>query len=177
MRLGDWMHNSHIGPTSGVSRLLLVSSGTNIHQSSDFFGPDGQPKSGGAASVVEAADGFAGVFPEHKYEIVNILQKSGHTVGMTGDGVNDAPALKKGNVGIAVADATDAARAAADIVLTAKGLSVIIDAISMSRQIFTRMQNYSVYACATTVGIVIRFGLAYFIFQFNMPPFAVLIMA
>ncbi len=73
------------------------------------------------------ADGFAGVYPEHKYEIVDRLQKMGHMIAMTGDGVNDAPALAKANVGIAVADASDAARSAADIVLTEPGLSVIID--------------------------------------------------
>jgi H+-transporting ATPase len=73
------------------------------------------------------ADGFAGVYPEHKYEIVDRLQKMGHMIGMTGDGVNDAPALSKANVGVAVADASDAARSAADIVLTEPGLSVIIE--------------------------------------------------
>lgn len=77
--------------------------------------------------LVLHADGFAGVYPEDKYEIVNRLQNMGHLVGMTGDGVNDAPALSKANVGVAVADASDAARSAADIVLTEPGLSVIID--------------------------------------------------
>lgn len=77
--------------------------------------------------LVLHADGFAGVYPEDKYEIVDRIQKLGHFVGMTGDGVNDAPALSKANVGVAVADASDAARSAADIVLTEPGLSVIID--------------------------------------------------
>lgn len=79
--------------------------------------------------LVLHADGFAGVYPEHKYEIVDRLQKLGHMIAMTGDGVNDAAALSKANVGIAVADASDAARSAADIVLTKPGLSVIIDGI------------------------------------------------
>lgn len=83
-------------------------------------------------------------FAEHKYEIVKRLQKKKHVVGMTGDGVNDAPALKKADIGIAVADATDAARSASDIVLTEPGLSVIISAVLTSRSIFQRMKNYTV---------------------------------
>ncbi|KAG5545051.1 hypothetical protein RHGRI_017500 [Rhododendron griersonianum] len=82
--------------------------------------------------LIEKADGFAGVFPEHKYEIVKILQQKKHVVGMTGDGVNDAPALKKADIGIAVANATDAARSASDIVLTEPGLNVIINAVLTS---------------------------------------------
>lgn len=81
---------------------------------------------------------------EHKYEIVKRLQEKKHIVGMTGDGVNDAPALKKADIGIAVADATDAARSASDIVLTEPGLSVIISAVLTSRSIFQRMKNYTV---------------------------------
>jgi P-type E1-E2 ATPase len=94
--------------------------------------------------LIEKADGFAGVFPEHKYEIVKKLQQMKHICGMTGDGVNDAPALKKADIGIAVADATDAARSASDIVLTEPGLSVIISAVLTSRAIFQRMKNYTV---------------------------------
>ena len=88
------------------------------------------------AESIEKADGFAQVFPEHKFHIVDVLQKRGHIVGMTGDGVNDAPALKKADCGIAVSGATDAARAAAAIVLMTPGLSVIIDAIKESRKNF-----------------------------------------
>lgn len=103
--------------------------------------------------MVLDADGFAGVFPEHKYEIVKRLQGLGHLVAMTGDGANDAPALSRANVGIAVEGATDAARGAADIVLTEPGLSTIVHAIRQSRVIFQRMRNYSIYACAVTIRI------------------------
>lgn len=87
-------------------------------------------------------DGVAGVMPEHKYAVVKLLQESGSIVGMTGDGVNDAPALKRADIGVAVSDATDAARGAADLVLTESGLAVIIDAIEKSRRIFQRMKSY-----------------------------------
>ena len=107
------------------------------------------------ATSIDAADGFAQVFPEHKYHIVDILQERGHIVGMTGDGVNDAPALKKADCGIAVSDATDAARAAASIVLTTPGLSVIIDAIKESRRIFQRMNSYAIYRIAETVRVLL----------------------
>jgi H+-transporting ATPase len=104
--------------------------------------------------MVERTDGFAQVFPEHKYRIVEALQKGGHIVGMTGDGVNDAPALKKADAGIAVSGATDAARAAADIVLLLPGLSVIVEAIKESRKIFHRMTNYAIYRIAETVALL-----------------------
>ena len=104
-----------------------------------------------AAKLCEDVDGFAEVYPEHKFRIVELLQMAGHTVGMTGDGVNDAPALKKAQIGIAVEGATDAAVAAADIVLTEPGLSVIIDAIWLSRKIFQRMKNYLTYRVASSM--------------------------
>jgi H+-transporting ATPase len=118
------------------------------------------------AESIENADGFAQVFPEHKFHIVDILQKRGHIVGMTGDGVNDAPALKKADCGIAVSGATDAARAAAAIVLLTPGLSVIIDAIKESRKIFQRMQSYAIYRIAETLGILVFMTLAILIFNF-----------
>ncbi|OQK18553.1 hypothetical protein AU255_12280 [Methyloprofundus sedimenti] len=96
------------------------------------------------SQAAERADGFAQVFPEHKYWLVKDFQANNHLVGMTGDGVNDAPALKQANVGIAVSGATDAARAAADLVLTGTGLSVIIDAIEEARRIFERMNAYAI---------------------------------
>src|SRR5271165_4349984 len=115
---------------------------------------------------IEKADGFAQVFPEDKYNIVDILQKHGHAVGMTGDGVNDAPALKKADCGIAVSGATDAARAAASIVLLASGLSVIIDAIKESRRIFQRMNSYAIYRIAETLGVLLFMTLAILVFNF-----------
>ncbi len=115
---------------------------------------------------IENADGFAQVFPEHKYHIVDVLQRLGHIVGMTGDGVNDAPALKKADCGIAVSDATDAARAAADIVLLTPGLSVIIDAIKESRRIFQRMNSYAIYRIAETLRVLFFMTLAILIFNF-----------
>jgi len=118
------------------------------------------------AESIEQADGFAQVFPEHKFHIVDVLQKRGHIVGMTGDGVNDAPALKKADCGIAVSGATDAARAAAAIVLMTPGLSVIIDAIKESRRIFQRMNSYAIYRIAETLGVLMLMTLSILIFNF-----------
>lgn len=118
------------------------------------------------AESIEKADGFAQVFPEHKFHIVDVLQKRGHIVGMTGDGVNDAPALKKADCGIAVSGATDAARAAASIVLLTPGLSVIIDAIKESRRIFQRMNSYAIYRIAETFRVLFFMTLAILVFNF-----------
>jgi len=117
-------------------------------------------------TVIEKANGFAQVFPEDKYFIVDKLQKANHIVGMTGDGVNDAPALKKADCGIAVSGATDAARAAADIVLMAPGLRIIIDAIEQARIVFERMKSYVIYRIAETVRIIIFMTLSIVIFDF-----------
>ena len=114
---------------------------------------------------IEVADGFAQVFPEDKFHIVETLQKRGYIVAMTGDGVNDAPALKQASAGIAVSGATDAARAAADIVLLTPGLSVIIDAIELSRQIFLRMNSYCIYRVVETIRILIFITLAIFVYS------------
>jgi len=122
-------------------------------------------EAGQLADAIERVDGFAQVFPEHKYHIVDVLQQRGHIVGMTGDGVNDAPALKKADAGIAVAGATDAARAAASIVLMLPGLSVIIDAIKESRKIFQRMINYSIYRISETVALLGFLTLAILLFK------------
>ncbi|KAF9051686.1 ATPase [Panaeolus papilionaceus] len=127
--------------------------------------------------MIMDADGFAGVFPEHKYEIVKRLQALGHLCAMTGDGANDAPALSRANVGIAVEGATDAARGAADIVLTEPGLSTIVHAIQQSRIIFQRMRNYSVYACSVTIRIVVCFAVLAFTYKFDFPPFMILVIA
>ena len=119
-----------------------------------------------AGKIVEEADGFAQVFPEHKYRIVELLQDKKHIVGMTGDGVNDAPALKKADVGIAVDGATDAAKSAADIVLTLPGLSVIIDALKESRKIFQRMNSYAIYRIAETIRVLLFITLSILVFNF-----------
>jgi H+-transporting ATPase len=118
------------------------------------------------ADNIDKADGFAQVFPEHKYHIVDVLQQRGHIVGMTGDGVNDAPALKKADVGIAVSGATDAARAAADIVLLTPGLSVIIDALKESRRIFERMNSYAIYRIAETIRVLLFMTFSILVFNF-----------
>lgn len=114
---------------------------------------------------------------EHKFQIVQKLQERKHVCGMTGDGVNDAPALKKADIGIAVADATDAARSASDIVLTEPGLSVIIKAVLTSRAIFQRMKNYTTYAVSITIRIVLGFLLLALVWKYDFSPFMVLIIA
>jgi H+-transporting ATPase len=126
-------------------------------------------------TVIEEANGWGEVMPEQKYIVVTTLRNNGHVVGMTGDGVNDAPALKAADVGIAVSDATDAARSAADMVLLTEGLSVIIKAILGSRKIFQRMRNYAIYACATTIRVVTTFGILSTAFRFSFPPFLCLV--
>jgi H+-transporting ATPase len=115
---------------------------------------------------IERAAGYARVFPEHKYGIVKALQSTGHIVGMTGDGVNDAPAIKQADVGIAVSGATDAARAAADLVLTAPGLSVIVRAVEEARKIFERMNSYAIYRIVETIRIMFFVVLAMIFFNF-----------
>ncbi|MEN6329599.1 MAG: plasma-membrane proton-efflux P-type ATPase [Methanobacteriaceae archaeon] len=139
-----------------------VNLGLKIILPTDFIDePDRKAK-----SIVEDSDGFAQVFPEHKYHIVELLQEAGHIVGMTGDGVNDAPALKKADVGIAVSGSTDAAKSAASIVLTQPGLSVIIDSIKESRKIFQRMNNYSIYRIAETIRVLFFITSSIIVFNF-----------
>lgn len=138
----------HIDIAKEIARELDL--GTNIQDASQIIDKTDEE----IQSVVEQADGFAQVFPEHKYKIVGALQANGHIVGMTGDGVNDAPALKKADVGIAVFGATDVAKSAAHIVLTQPGISVIIDAIQESRRIFQRMNNYVIYRISETIRVL-----------------------
>ena len=134
----------------------------NIKEASEFLNKSDKE----ASEIIEKADGFAQVFPEHKYRIVELLQNKKHIVGMTGDGVNDSPALKKADVGIAVAGATDAAKSAAAIVLTLPGLSVIIDALKESRKIFQRMNSYAIYRIAETIRVLFFITLAIIVFNF-----------
>ncbi len=137
--------------------------GQNIVVAESVFEHDNE---GEQLERIVAADGFARVFPEHKFKIVKTLQGAGHIVGMTGDGVNDAPALKQADVGIAVSGATDAARAAADLVLTAPGLSVIATAIEEARRIFERMTSYAIYRIAETIRLLLFMTASILVFNF-----------
>ena len=128
------------------------------------------------AEVIDDADGFAQVFPEHKYRLVRTLQQEGHIVGMTGDGVNDAPALKQADAGIAVSGASDAARAAADIALLTPGLSVIIEAMKESRKMFQRMNSYAIYRIAETIRVLLFMTLSILIFNFYPVTAAMLVL-
>ena len=156
---------------TGDARAIAVETakklgmGTNILDASGF-GDTKRHETAALAESIEKADGFAQVFPEHKFHIVDVLQQGGHIVGMTGDGVNDAPALKKADCGVAVSGATDAARAAAAIVLMTPGLSVIIDSIKESRKIFQRMNSYAIYRIAETLRVLLFMTLSILIFNF-----------
>jgi len=142
--------------------------GGNIQPADRLFqgGVDHEHLSAEAGAQIEAADGYAQVFPEHKYGIVKALQARGHIVAMTGDGVNDAPAIKQADVGIAVSGATDAARAAASLILTGPGLSVIINAVEEARRIFERMNSYAIYRIAETIRIMFFVVLAMICYGF-----------
>jgi H+-transporting ATPase len=142
-----------------------VGLGTHILDAA-LFAETPPHQAGRLADTIEQADGFAQVFPEHKYAIVEALQQRGHIVGMTGDGVNDAPALKKADAGIAVSGATDAARSAAAIVLLAPGLSVIINAIKEGRKTFQRMNSYAMYRIAETIRVLLFMTLSILVFNF-----------
>ncbi|HFD87490.1 MAG TPA: plasma-membrane proton-efflux P-type ATPase, partial [Gammaproteobacteria bacterium] len=148
-----------------IARQLKL--GDKLQPASDLdLGKNGKDLDPDTAAKIENADGFAEVFPEHKFGIVKLLQQRGHITGMTGDGVNDAPALKQADVGIAVSGATDAARAAADLVLTSPGLSVIVRAIEEARRIFERMNAYAIYRISETIRIMFFVVLAMIFFNF-----------
>ncbi len=151
----------HVAIARETARALNL--GTNIVPAAKAATADG---GGLAGEIVERADGFAEVFPEHKFIIVKALQGRGHIVGMTGDGVNDAPALKQADVGIAVSGATDAARSAAALVLTEAGLSVITGAIEEARKIFERMTSYAVFRIAETIRVLLFMTLSILVFNF-----------
>ncbi|MGQ3671678.1 plasma-membrane proton-efflux P-type ATPase [Xanthobacter sp. TB0136] len=152
---------------SEISRELGI--GSNLLVASNVFSKDMDPNHIplDAARAVEQADGFGRVFPEHKFEIVKALQERGHIVAMTGDGVNDAPALKQADCGVAVSGATDAARSAAALILTAPGLSTIVNAINESRAIFERITSYVYYRIAMTIDIMLVVVLGYLVFDFQ----------
>ncbi|WP_176085204.1 plasma-membrane proton-efflux P-type ATPase [Martelella sp. HB161492] len=154
--------------------------GSNIMTAADVFPPDMDPDHvpGPIARQILAADGFARVFPEHKYAIVKTFQEAGHLVAMTGDGVNDAPALKQADCGIAVSGATDAARGAAALILTAPGLSVIQNAIDEARRIFGRITAYTVYRVALTMDIMFLVVLSTIFLGFQpLTPIMIVIMS
>ena len=147
-----------VGIARETSRQLGL--GTNVYNAERLgLGGGGDMPGSEVYDFVEAADGFAEVFPQHKYNVVEILQQRGYLVAMTGDGVNDAPSLKRADTGIAVEGASDAARSAADIVFLAPGLSAIIDALKTSRQIFHRMYAYVVYRIALSLHLELFLGL------------------
>jgi H+-transporting ATPase len=158
------------GDNTAIAREIAgrLGLGTAIQQAGQLL--EGAEESGklstDVAERIEKADGFAEVFPEHKYGIVKALQERGHLVAMTGDGVNDAPALKQADVGIAVSGATDAARAAAHLVLTAPGLSTIVSAVEEARRIFERMNSYAIYRVIETIRIMFFMVAAMLIYRF-----------
>lgn len=162
----------HVKMVTGDNVAIARQVGSQLHMGSeiqpagDLFDPGETTIISSAAGKIERADGYAQVFPEHKYGIVKALQERGHIVGMTGDGVNDAPALKQANTGIAVSSATDAARAAADLVLTAPGLSVIVSAVEQARRIFERMNSYAIYRITETIRIMFFVVLTMLVFGF-----------
>jgi len=157
------------GDNTAIGREIAgqLGLGRNILDAQELDGISGRHlDSRDLAAELDRADGFAQVFPEHKYGIVKALQAAGHLVGMTGDGVNDAPALKQADVGIAVSGATDAARAAADLVLTSPGLSVIVRAVEEARRIFERMNSYAIYRITETIRIMLFMVLAMLVYNF-----------
>jgi H+-transporting ATPase len=130
-----------------------------------------------AAASTDACDIFAGVYPEDKYKLVRSLQRSGRVVGMTGDGVNDAPALKQAEVGTAVATATDVAKAAASMVLTTPGLVDIVSAVESSRRIYQRMLTYTLNKIIKTFQVALFLSLAFFLTgTFVITPFLVVLL-
>ncbi len=151
------------GDHAAIARQVAeqVGLGADIPDASGFFEEESKDR-----QRIEEVDGFAQVTPEHKFRIIQHFQRDDRIVGMTGDGVNDAPALKQANVGIAVAGATDAARAAADLVLTEKGLGVITHAVEEARRIFERMISYATFRITETTRMVLFFTLCILIFDF-----------
>mmetsp|Transcript_53308 Transcript_53308/g.141266 ORF Transcript_53308/g.141266 Transcript_53308/m.141266 type:complete len:1012 (-) Transcript_53308:919-3954(-) len=158
---------------TGDHKVVAVETARQLGMGTLIQGPQGLPMLGEGGSVppdlvdkyaalIVPSCGFAQVFPEHKYLIVECLRQVGYRCGMTGDGVNDAPALKRADVGIAVQGATDAARAASDIVLTHEGLSVCIEALKIAREIFARLKNFINYRISATLQLLVFFFIAVF---------------
>merc|ERR1711871_1690257 len=169
---------------TGDQKKIAIEISKQLGMGGAIFGPDiWSPTSeivdqaGGVSNLAELADGFASVKPTHKYRVVTALQGKGHVVGMTGDGVNDAPALKVANVGIAVAGATDAARGASDIILTEEGLSTIVTAINRSRMIFRRLESYIIYRLASSTFFILFFTLCICVLNFDFPTWVLILVS
>ncbi|RWR86104.1 Plasma membrane ATPase [Cinnamomum micranthum f. kanehirae] len=171
--------------TGGLLRIAKETTGQRLGVGTNMYPTCARLYEGNGApgvyipsiDLIEKADGFSAVFPVQKCEIVRRLQESKHICGMTGDGMNDAPALKKADIGIAVAGASDAARNASDIILTEPGLSVIISAVMTSRAIFQRMKNYIIYSVSITIRTILGLLLISLIWKSDFSPFMVLIIA
>ncbi|WP_404361778.1 plasma-membrane proton-efflux P-type ATPase [Marinobacter sp.] len=144
-------------PAIGRQVAQQVGLGSNIVKARALFSGDERDQPRPGERVLEA-DGFAEVTPEDKFHIIKKFQGRDQIVGMTGDGVNDAPALQQAEVGIAVAGATDAARAASSLVLTRPGLGVIIQAVEEARRIFTRMNSYAIFRIGETLRVLLFVG-------------------
>jgi len=159
----------HVKMVTGDQAAIAEETGRQLGMGGPVTTPDEWSGEGGAArrsDLVESASIFAQVFPEHKYAIVEELQQHGHIVGMTGDGVNDAPALRKADAGIAVSGATEAARSAASVVLTAPGLGVIHTAIQEARRTFARMTSYAIYRIEETIRLLLFITLTILVLGF-----------
>ncbi|KAL8443594.1 hypothetical protein Emag_005872 [Eimeria magna] len=139
--------------------------------------PKGLESDAAFREFIRSVDGFSGVYPEHKFDIVDTLQQGGCMVAMTGDGVNDAPALKRATVGIAVSGATEAARAAADIVLLSPGLSSIITVFSLSRQIFKRIEAYITFRIHSSAMTLLFWWGCVIIFNYEFPTWVLVLIA
>merc|ERR1719440_259516 len=160
----------HLNIAIELSRLIGL--GTNILPNTDLW-----PASATRDELIISADGFAQVLPKDKREIVLVLQNRGLVVGMTGDGVNDAPALAQAQIGIAVDGATEAARSAADIILTEPGLSAIFEAVAESRRIFGRLRAYVLYRVAATIQIVVVLSILIYVYDDPLPALYVILLA
>mmetsp|Transcript_96099 Transcript_96099/g.276017 ORF Transcript_96099/g.276017 Transcript_96099/m.276017 type:complete len:1008 (+) Transcript_96099:43-3066(+) len=160
----------HLNIAIETSRLIGL--GTGVLPAGDLW-----PASATRDETIMTADGFAQVLPRDKREVVLVLQNKGLVVGMTGDGVNDAPALAQAQIGIAVDDATEAARSAADVILTSPGLSVIYDAVVESRRIFARLRAYVLYRVAATIQIVCVLSIMIYAYNDTMPALYVILLA
>jgi len=160
----------HLNIAIETSRLIGL--GTGVLPATDLW-----PASHERDETILNADGFAQVLPKDKREVILVLQNRGLVVGMTGDGVNDAPALAQAQIGIAVDGATEAARSAADIILTTPGLSAIFDAVVQSRMIFARLRAYVLYRMAATIQIVVVLSILIYGYDVVMNPLYVILLA